>query len=71
MHLRDPDLRRDLRLRHRTEETELDDPTLPLVERVEALGDERAVVDVSVPGLVDAELVGVRLVSPSLEGSVQ
>ena len=62
VHLRDPDVRGDLRLGEPLEEAQLDDPALPLVERVEPRLDEQAVLDLGEPAVVDAEDVLHRLV---------
>jgi len=67
MHLGDSDLGCDLRLRHLLEESQLDDLPLALVERVETRGDERPVLDLAVPGLVGAELLGKSVVRAFLE----
>ena len=64
MHLRDPDLGGDLRLGHLLEEAQLDDASLPLVECVERR-DERSVLDLLEAGVLDAELLRERVVSPS------
>ena len=65
MHLRDPDLGGDLRLGHLLEEAQLDDASLPLVECVEPRRDERSVLDLLEAGVLDAELLRERVVSPS------
>ena len=58
MHLRDADLRGDLRLRHLVEEAQLHDSPLTLVERVEPGRDERPVLDLlDSPIVLDAELL--------------
>ena len=71
MHLRDAELGRDLRLRQLVEETELDDAPLALVERVEAGVDERSLLDVDVPSLLDAEAVREGVVAVVVERGVQ
>ena len=50
MHLRDSDLRRNLRLGHLLEEAELYDLPLTRVQGIEPGGDERAVLDLLVAG---------------------
>jgi hypothetical protein len=64
VHLGDPDLGRDLRLRQPLEEAELDDPAFPLVERFEPRPDERAVLEMRVRRFLVAE--GVHQVAVAL-----
>ena len=69
MHLGDPDLGCDLRLRHLLEESQLDDLALALVEGVESRRDEGAVLDLAVARVVDTELLGEAVVRALLEGA--
>ena len=55
MHLRDPDLLRDLRLRQPVEEAEVEDPPLALVEHAEAGREHGAVLRDLVLVLLGAE----------------
>ena len=57
MHLRDPELGRDLGLRHLLEEAELDDAPYAGVEGFEAGGEKPLVVDSLVAGLGPRELL--------------
>jgi len=58
-------------LRQLVEEAKLDDAALALVERVQAGGDQRAVLDLLEAGVFDAQLLGERVVSPVLERRMQ